>query len=262
MTKDLKNRSKKISAIVIAYNEEKMISDCLKSLEWVDELLVIDNGSTDKTSEIAKKTKARVINYSKGHNFSEVRNYGLNEAEGEWVLYIDADERITLELKEEIKDIIGGSSLEQKKYNYAIPRKNVILGKELTHGGWYPDYVKRLFLKTNLQKWSGDLHEEPEYIGEIKHLTNPMTHIKHESFAEMIEKTNKWSGIEAQLMFSAGHPPMTIPRFLSAMTREFWKRMIIKVAFLDGPEGIMFAMYQVYSRFISYAKLWELQQKK
>ncbi|KKQ51250.1 MAG: Lipopolysaccharide biosynthesis glycosyltransferase, partial [Microgenomates group bacterium GW2011_GWC1_38_12] len=145
---------------------------------------------------------------------------------------------------------------------YAIPRKNIILGRELRHGGWWPDYVKHLVRKNALKGWKGDLHEEPVFEGNLEYLKGALVHLKHDNLSEMVEKTNDWSNIEAKLMFEAKHPPMNILRFSSAMFREFWLRMIKQMAFLDGSEGIIYAIYQVYSRFISYAKLWEMQIRK
>lgn len=248
----------KISGIVITKNEEKMLGECLRSLSWVDELLVVDTGSTDKTVNIAHKNGATVIN-SKGKNFSDWRNFGLKNAKSDWILYIDADERVTPKLKKELETIINIGAAD--KNFYAVPRKNIILGKEFHFGGQSPDYVKRLFKREELKGWKGELHEEPVIKGQIGHLKNKILHIKHEDFTEMVEKTNLWSDIEAKLMFEAGHPPMNVVRFLSAISREFGKRMIVQTAFLDGPEGIVYALYQVFSRFVSYTKLWELQYK-
>lgn len=248
-----------ISVIIITKNEEEMLPGALKTVRWADEIVLVDTGSNDKTVSIAKKVGARVVE-SNGNNFSEWRNTGLKEARGEWLLYLDADERITPGLKNEISKVISEGNTQYAAY--AIPRKNIILGREFKHGGFWPDYVKRLYKKSSLSKWEGELHEEPVIKGEMGHLNNPMEHIKHEDFSQMVEKTNKWSEVEAKLMYEAGHPPMNIPRFLTAMGREFLHRMILKRGFLDGPEGIMFAMYQVYSRFVSYAKLWELQEKE
>ena len=123
----------------------------------------------------------------------------------------------------------------------------------------YPDYQKRLFLKSKLKKWSGDFFEEPKFDGKMGHLKNDLIHKKHETISEMVDKTNFYSEYVAKLMFEANHQPMNIPRFITAMWREFYFRMIRKMAWLDGSIGIIMAMYQVYSRFISYAKLWELQ---
>jgi len=251
----------KITAIVLAKNEEKVIAECLESLSWTNEILLVDSGSTDKTIEIASKFKAKVIRTDKG-SYSEWRNLGYKEATGDWICYVDADERVTPLLRKEILSIINHELLTINQSAYAIPRRNIVLGKELKHGGWWPDYVKRLFLKKDFLGWTGELHEEPGFNGELGHLKNPLIHFKENKLEEMVEKTNRWSEVEAKLMFEARHPPMNILRFGSAMFREFWFRMIKRLAFLDGSVGIIFALYQVYSRFVSYAKLWELQQKK
>jgi hypothetical protein len=132
----------------------------------------------------------------------------------------------------------------------------------MKHGGWWPDYVKRLFKKKILKKWKGELHEEPVFDGVMGHLENTLIHLKEDNLSDMVMKTNNWSEIEAKLMYEANHPKMNLRRFLSAIIREFWHRFIVKKAFLDGAEGIIFGIYQVYSRFFSYAKLWELQNTK
>jgi glycosyltransferase involved in cell wall biosynthesis len=252
----------KLSVVVIAKDEEKMIGDCLQSVKWADEIVVVDHGSIDKTAEIARQNGARVIKLARESkpNYSKPRNIGLKESKGEWVLYLDADERISKDLQKEIILLINKNSPSLSAY--AIPRENVIFGKVFRHGGWWPDYVKRLYKKDKLKGWKGKLHEEPIYKGSsIGHLSNPIKHIKHETLSEMIEKTNNWSEIEGRLMYESGHPKMNVFRFLGAMWREFYKRMIKGMAFLDGPEGVIMAMYQVYSKFISYAKLWEMQEK-
>lgn len=269
-----KNNKVKISVIIVAKNEEEKLPDCLKSIKWADEIVVIDNDSMDKTVEIAKRFGARVFSASDTLTlkYADLRNMGLEKAIGKWVFYIDADERVTPELKDEINEILTSSFDKPRtsqndrnvdgdgRYNaYAIPRRNVILGREMKHGGWWPDYVKRLFLRKSLKKWTGDVHEEPVYEGEMGHLENHLIHIKHNKLEGMVEKTNKWSEIEAKLMFDANHPRMNIVRFFTAMAREFWLRMIKHKAFLDGGEGTVYALYQVWSKFISYAKLWEMQ---
>ncbi|QQG47034.1 MAG: glycosyltransferase family 2 protein [Candidatus Woesebacteria bacterium] len=249
----------KISSIIIAKNEEKMIKDCINSLHWTDEIIVIDNNSTDKTVSIAKNLGAKIFKFKsdadKGH-FAEIREYAATKANSEWLLYIDADERVPENLKKEIMQ------LNLKDEAYAIPRKNNLLGHDMSWGGWYPDYVLRLIKKDKLKGFAGVLHEQPIIDGEVGKLKNPLYHITHQSITEMIEKTNNWSEIEGRLMYDAGHPPMNIPRFASAMFREFWYRAILKFGFLDGPIGIIEIIYQVFSRFISYSKLYELQITK
>ena len=204
----------KLTAIIIARDEELMLGGCLKSLGWMDEIVLVDGGSIDRTIEIAKKYKSKIVKLSRQKviNYSKPRNLGLKKASGEWVFYIDADERVTKELAGEIKAVLKNPKFQ----HYAIPRKNIVLGKELRYGGQRPDYVKRLFSKRELKGWKGKLHEEPLISGEIGHLKNRLTHEKHETLAEMVEKTNRWSDIEARLMFDAGHPKMNILRFITA----------------------------------------------
>lgn len=245
----------KSSVIIITKNEEKMIKDCLESVKWADEIIIVDSGSKDKTLEIARKYTNKIYTYKKG-SFSDWRNFGLEKAKGEWVLYIDADERITPALRTEIKYKI----LNIKNINaYAIPRRNVLLGKEIRYGGWFPDYVKRLFRRDKLLKWKGRLHEEPIFEGELDHLKEPMIHITHRNLSSMIEKTREWSKIEAELLYQAGHPPVTWWRLLRVMLTEFWYRGIKKQGWRDGTVGWIEIFFQMFSRFITYARLWERQ---
>jgi len=245
----------KLSAIIITRNEEERIGKCLDSVKWVEEVIVVDNGSTDKTVEVAK-SRAKVFEHTKG-GFSGMRNRGAREAVGKWLLYVDADEIVNSLLHKEI--ISKVQSPESKYVAYAIPRKNILLGREMKYGGWWPDYVMRLMKKDTFKSWKGELHEQPEISGEIGKLKNPLIHSTHRNLTEMVEKTNEWSEIEAKLMFEAGHPKMTVARFFTAMFREFWYRGIREKGFLDGPIGIIEIVYQVFSRFVSYAKLWEMQ---
>jgi len=250
-------KQKLISAIIIVKNDEKKIGECLESVGWTDEIIVVDTGSTDKTVEIAKKFTNKVYDCPSG-SYSDWRNFGLSKAKSKWVFYIDSDERCTEELASEIVKRINS----QTRYSlFVIPRRNIILGKEMKHGGWWPDYVKRLYKKNDLEKWTGDLHEEPVYSGKFDYLKSPLIHLKHDNLSDMLKKTNEWSAVEAGLMFDANHPPMNIARFISAMARELWKRLLDERGFLDGPEGVIYSIYQMYSKFISYAKLWEMQQK-
>jgi glycosyltransferase involved in cell wall biosynthesis len=250
---------KNISVIVVAKNEEIKIKDCLDSAAWVDEVILIDTGSTDATKDIAKKLGVIVYDFKGKGSFSDWRNEGLKRANSKWVLYLDADERITPDLRNEIQQLIRK---ESRSDWYIIPRSNVIFGRVMKHGGWWPDYVKRLFKKEALKGWKYDLHEEPEVMGIMGKLTHPMIHIKEDNISDMIGKTNIRSEVEAKLLYDSGHPPMTWWRFPRIMLTEFWYRYIILRGFMDGVEGTIFSIYQVWSKFVTYAKLWEIQQKK
>lgn len=255
----------KISVIILTKNEEPVIADCLESVKWADEIVVVDDNSTDATLEIVKKFGVKnIIHSPKDSNFSDRRNLGAKEAFGEWLFYVDADERVPKLLSDEIEKITNTYHLTPITYSaYAIPRKNIRLTKVLYHGGWWPDYVLRLMKKESLIKWEGELHEQPKINGEIGKLSEAFLHYSHRgSLEHKLQNTINWSKIEGQRMFDAKHPPMNTARFLSAMWREFFSRMIKQKAFLDGTEGIMEAIYQVFSVFISYARLWEMQHKK
>ena len=230
-----------ISAIVLVGGnyDKTLLKKCLDSLSWADEIIKVE------TENISG-------------SFSEWRNYGAQKATGDWLFYVDSDEEVTSKLREEIKLKIVNCKLEIGAF--AIPRKNILLGRQIRFGGWSPDYVLRLIKKEALIKWEGDLHEQPKIKGEIGKLKQALIHTSHRSLTEMVEKTNKWSEIEAELLFKSGHPKMNLFRFCSAGFREFWYRGIRKLGFLDGTVGIIEVFYQTYSRLITYAKLWEKQR--
>lgn len=253
----------KISVIILTKNEEPVIADCLESVKWADEIIIVDHGSTDKTLEIIKKHGVqKIIKAPKESTFSDRRNLGAESASGEWLLYVDADERVTPELKAEIQSLLT-SHLLPIANAYAIPRKNIRLTKVLYHGGWWPDYVLRLMRKDKLIRWEGDLHEQPKIQGEVGKTKEAFVHFSHRgSIEHKMQNTISWSEIEAEKLNEAGHPPMTILRFISAMWREFYKRMIKYQAWRDGIEGMIEAIYQVFSVFITYARLWEIQSRK
>lgn len=258
---------KKISVIILTKNEEPVVKDCLESVKWADEIVVVDHGSTDKTLEIVKKFGVKkIVRAPENSNFSDRRNSGAEEASGEWLLYVDADEKTTPDLREEILEVIqryNNATMKQSFPAYAIPRKNIRLTKVLYHGGWWPDYVLRLMKKDKLVSWEGELHEQPKIDGRVGKLKKAFLHFSHRgSFEHKLQNTINWSKIEAQKMYEADHPPMNTLRFLSAMGREFYKRMVKYQAWRDGTEGIVEAFYQVFSVFISYARLWEMQQKE
>jgi glycosyltransferase involved in cell wall biosynthesis len=231
----------KISAIVLVGGllKKDLFKKCLDSLSWCDEIVKVE---TD---------------LSKG-SFADWRNEGAKKARGEWLLYIDTDEIVTPELRKVILNVINTDRFSA----YAIPRRNFVFGREMKHCGLWPDYVLRLIKKDKLIGWQGELHEQPKVTGKIEHLKEPLIHKKHDNISEMVNKTNEWSEVEAKLMFEAHHPDINIVRFFTAGLREFWLRMIVQTAFMDGAEGTIYGLYQVFSRLVSYSKLWELQIKK
>lgn len=250
----------KLSVVVIARNEEKMIKDCLESAQpLADEIIVIDTGSADQTVEIAKKAGTKVFCLPfKKFEFAKWRDEGLKMAKNEWLFYLDADERMTPNLQKEIQSV-----LPQAKFAaYEIPRQNFYLGRPMHYGGSWPDYVKRLFKKEKLKSWRHELHEDPLVEGDFGRLENPLLHYTHRDLSSMMEKTREWSKIEAKLLFDSGHPPVTWWRILRPMVTEFWQRGIRLQGLRDGPVGLIEVIFQMFSRFITYARLWEMQSRR
>lgn len=246
-----------ITTVILTKNSQDKIEEVIKSAQKLDgEILVLDDDSTDNTVKIAKKLDARIEKQTQ-KGYGDKRNLGLKLTKNEWIFYLDSDELVTSELASEIKEATGNFKFSV----YAVPRKNIILGKDMMHGGWYPDYVERLFKTDSLEKWVGDLHERPIYKGELGYFKNPLTHLKHDNLEEMIEKTNKWSEVEAKLLLDSNHPKMSWWRFWRIMFTEFMYRFISLRGFMDGTEGIIYALYQTWSKFLTYAKLWEMQRR-
>lgn len=250
----------KLSVIIITKNEEELIRQCLESVsELADEVIVIDSESEDRTTEIAKTGGAKVyVHHFK--DFADQRNFALSKTAGDWILYLDADERVNRELKEEIK-----KEIEKKNQPFVcfdIPRKNIRLGGHwMRFGGWWPDYVTRLFHRSDLEEWYGEVHESPKVKGTVGKLESPFLHFGR-SLNRIVQKTIEWSGVEARLLLAANHPPVTWWRLIKVWLDEFWRRFILLQGFRDGTPGLIEAIYQSFSRFITYARLWELQNQR
>ena len=245
----------KLSAIVITKNAAGKLPECLKSLKFSDETIVVDGGSTDNTIVLARKAGAKVVEVGE-IGFAAGRNVGAKAAKGEWLLYIDADERVSEFLKEEILGVVP-----HQISSYMIYRKNIILGKWLRHGGWWPDPVHRLIKKSALKEWRGELHEYPIVDGEVGLIEEPIIHYSKNSVSEMVQNSRLFAPIEAELKFKAGHPPVKVYHFILAMWREFWARGILKSGWLDGVVGLIEIFYQMFHQFMVYSILWQMQQK-
>ncbi len=233
-----------------------MIGECLESLRFADEIVIVDTGNTDRTNEIGRNYGAKIVKYTGPRDYSGFRNAAAKKAKGDWLLYIDADERVTEKLAVEIKsDIIGPNPAAV----YALPRKNIYLGKELKYGGWGGDYVTRLIRRSALKTWTGILHEQPEYTGRMSKLNSRLTHVSHRDLSSMLEKSLIFTENEALLRLKADHPRLTWWRFFRVMFTEFWYRFIKLSAWRDGTEGVIDGIFQVFNTFIIYARLWEMQ---
>lgn len=248
-----------ISAIVFTFwqDEEIYLRGCLESLDFVDEIIVVDNGASQKTLDIAKKYTKNIFS-SKSRSFAERHNLGREHAKGDWLLFIDADERISKSLKEEILN-----ELKNPKFDsYEFRRVNFYLGKQVRFGDRYPDFVARLFRNKNLIQWSGTIHESSELTGTKGKLESPFYHLTHRDIFSMVAKTINYSDLEADLRFKANHPPVVWWRFPRVFLTELFNRLVVHQGWRQGTEGWIDGMFQALSVFVVYARLWELQRKE
>lgn len=246
-----------ISGIVITKNAEEIIADCLDSLSFCDEIIVVDDISEDRTREIVEKMGAKVVKYS-SDDFSDMRNMGMKKAMGEWLLYVDADERITKELASSIKYQV--LSIVNNNFSaFRVKRKNFYFGN---HEWPCIEHLGRVFKKDKLEGWYGKLHESPKIKGEIGELEGYLLHYTHRDLGSMLAKTIKWSRVEAELRYGTNHPRMTWWRFPRVMLTAFLDSYIRQSGWKIGAVGLVESLYQSYSIFITYARLWEMQQGK
>lgn len=243
----------KLSTIIITRNEEENIAACIDNLKFSDEIIVVDNNSSDKTVKIAKEKSAKVYNI-KGLDFSYLRNIGKEKASFAWLFYIDADERVTPELEKNITSALNSP----KNYSaYKIIRKNYFLGKP-----WpFVEKIARVIKKDSLIGWQGSLHESPIIAGKVGEIKGELLHFTHRDLASMVDKTNEWSEIEAQLLYKSNHPPMSWWRFFRIMITSFYNSYIKHRGWKMGVTGFIESIYQSFSSFITYTKLWEKQNR-
>ncbi|MFQ6031542.1 MAG: glycosyltransferase family 2 protein [Candidatus Zixiibacteriota bacterium] len=246
----------KISAIVITRNEEKNIERCLSSIDWVDEVVVVDSGSTDDTKKIASEFTQKIFN-SKWEGFGKAKGYAKEKATHQWILSVDADEVVTEDLKEEIQNIIKS---ENSLNGYYIPRKSNFLGKWIKHA-WYPDFVLWLFRKDMGKFDDSMVHEKVEVEGEIGYLKNVLLHYTVPDFNHYLEKLNRYSSLGAEQLFRKGKRAKLLDLTFRPLA-TFLKMYFVKKGFLDGPAGFVLAVSSAFQVFSKYVKLRHLGSAK
>lgn len=246
-----------LSVIILAKNEEALIETCLESVKWADEIIFFDNNSTDNTVKIAKKYTDKIYQFDK-LDYSKVKDEAFQKTRGDWVLYIDSDERVTQDLRHEIEEIMVK---DNDNSAYAISRINIILGKAEKYGPFWPDWVIRLVRRESYKGWFGEVHETLTFDGKLGYSKNSFLHLTHRSVDQIVLKSLNWANIDAKLRLDSGHPKMSGWRFLRLLKTEMFYQGVVRKGFFNGTIGVMDSMLQTFSLLITYMKLWELQQK-
>ena len=247
----------KISVTIITFNEEEKIEGAIKSvLEVADEIVIIDSFSQDNTVKIAKKYPVKVYQ-KKWKDYAEQRNFALEKASYPWILNIDADERVSPELKKEILDL---KNKEPDCDGFSIPRLTYYLNRWIYHSGWYPDRKVRLF-KKQMAKWEGKfIHEKLVFTGKVKKLKNPVYHFSYKNIEEHLSRINKYSSLGARKLYENGKKARWY-HFIFYPLCRFFKSYIFKLGFLDGFAGFVISVLNGYYMFTRYVKLKEIWKK-
>ncbi len=253
-----------LSVVVLTKNEEKNIIDCLESISWVDEIIIVDDYSDDRTLEIIKNLeinkKVKVFKRRLENDFSAQRNFFLNKTKFDWVLYLDADEIITKELRDEINTILINEKNNPVNFGFYIPRKDVMWGKLIKHGEMGKIKLLRL-IKKDSGKWIGKIHETYQTNKRTSELENHILHYPHQSVNEFIKEINFYTSIRARELYESGVKTSFL-QILIYPKAKFFVNYFLNLGVLDGIEGLVLAILMSFHSFLVRAKLYFLCQKK
>jgi len=244
-----------LSAIVLTLNEQKHLGDCLASLKWADEVIVFDSFSNDNTEAIAKEHGAKFIRH-KFENYGAQRDAALKATNADWVFFVDADERATPELADEIRAVTASPSA----VGWWVPRHNYIFGKLTLHAGWYPDYQLRLLKRDRAQyDPTRPVHELVKLDGEEGFLKNPLVHLNYETVDEFIQKQNYYAHYDAERLRLEGKRAK-LQNLITRPIQEFLRRFITYHGWRDGLHGLRLSLLMGYFQWVVYKRLYESQE--
>jgi len=253
----MENPLTRLSVIVITKNEEANILECLEAVRWVKDIVVVDAGSTDKTVAIARKLTRKVF-VRPWEGFGESKNYALSRCLGEWILWIDADERVTPELKNEIQSVISAD--DESIQGYSVARKAFFLGKWIRHCGWYPGRVVRLFRKGSGSFTVNKVHERLGLNGKEGRLQSDLLHFTDPSLFHYFEKFNRYTSLAAHELAQGSSRPGASHLLLRPLW-TFFRMYFIRLGFLDGAHGFILCANSAFYVFTKYAKWWEARKE-
>lgn len=245
-----------LSVILITRNEAARLSECLASVTFADEIVIVDHGSSDGTPALARALGARVIETEDWPGFGPQKNRALAQARGDWVLSIDADERLTPELAESIR----GALIQPQHDAYEFNRRSRYCGQWIRHSGWYPDRVTRLFRRERGAFSNALVHESVQVEGRVGHLSGDLLHHSFDDFESVLDKVNRYSSLGAKSLAERGKQAS----FGKALRHGLWafvRTYVIRCGFLDGRMGFALAVSNAEGTYYRYLKLWLLQQK-
>ena len=245
---------KRLSVFIITHNEEKNIKACLESIKWADEIVVVDNDSNDNTIKICKEYTDRIFQ-EEWKGYAKQKQSALDKTTGEWVLNLDADERLTPELRLEIENTLAYK--ERLKDGYLIPFKSYFGGKWIKHGGWYPDYHLRLFRREKGRFGNEEVHEGVKIEGSIGYLKNPINHYTYNSISDFIKRMDLYTSLFAEDRYKKGKKAMW-GQLVFRPPFTFFKMFFLQRGILDGYYGFLLAILYSYYTFLKYAKLREM----
>ncbi|MCF7907848.1 MAG: glycosyltransferase family 2 protein [Candidatus Omnitrophica bacterium] len=247
------------SAVIITKNAEAKIRNCLESIKWADQVVVVDGFSTDSTVDICKEYGAKIVQ-RKFEGFDKERNAGIEHASGDWILQLDADEVVSEDMRKAVKEVLSGD----EKYNaYKFRRQNFFLGKAMRYGGWY--HYSAHFLRKGKAHYEGSIHETLVVDGPIGKLEAAVEHYPFDNISDFIRRQNRYTNLQSQRMLDdlgIKDDKFIKKNLLKRMRKVFWKTYIKKKGFKEGMHGLVFSILFVWVEFIKWAKYWELVSKK
>lgn len=244
-----------VSAIIVCFNEQDRIQDCLESVSWCDEIVVVDSFSTDRTPEICRRYTDRFIQ-RQWMGYRDQKAYAHSQASKDWVLLVDSDERVTAELKEEV---VSALATEDGQYaGYAVPRLVYYLDRWWWRGGWYPDYDVRLFRRERASWGGSDPHEKILVNGPVRRLRHPLHHYSYRNIDDHVQRINRFTSISSKELRKEGGRWRLSDALLRPFVR-FFRSYVLKRGFMEGFAGFYVAVTAAVYVFLKYAKLWEIE---
>lgn len=249
-----------ISVVINTYDEEANIERAIRSCSWVDEVIVVDMFSDDKTRRIAKKLGAKVYLHKRTGFVEPARNFAISKSHSDWILILDADEEVSKSLKNEIVKVITDRDADYIE----IPRKNIIFNKWIKNSGWWPDYNIRLFKKGHV-KWKNAIHSSPEVLGKGITLEAKeefaIVHHHYSGIGQFVQRLNNYTSIQAKELTSTGYK-FVWQDLITAPLAEFLSRFFSREGYKEGVHGLVLSLLQAFSMFIVYSKVWESENFK